>query len=134
MPITGTLPIRSLACTSAPTTAAGSPGPFESTTPSGFRARISAAGVREGTTVPQEPDQPAGIDPFDSDHAVALEKLRQRLPRAPVGGLLADPPRDHPGRLSSLRLLVSEMDPVVSDLADGEGDELSGIGRIGEDL
>ena len=26
------------------------------------------------------------------------------------------------------------MDPVVSHLADGEGDELSGIGGIGEDL
>ena len=39
----------------APATAAGSPGPFERNTPSGSRARTSAAGVDAGTTSTWQP-------------------------------------------------------------------------------
>ena len=47
MPSTGTFPSSAAARRSAPSTAAGSPGPLESTTPSGFSARICSGEVRQ---------------------------------------------------------------------------------------
>ena len=53
MPISG-LPLSSsflISGTAYSPVAAGSPGPFDSTTPSGSRARMSSAVVEAGTTV-----------------------------------------------------------------------------------
>ena len=50
MPKIGTAPTSSAMLDTAPTTALGSPGPFERNTPSGLLATMSAAGVVEGTT------------------------------------------------------------------------------------
>src|SRR6266511_1152135 len=51
IPNTGTLPRRPATVSRAPTTAAGSPGPFVRKTPSGRSASVSAAVVCDGTTV-----------------------------------------------------------------------------------
>src|SRR5207244_10595343 len=101
------------------------------------RLRRRAAAVDDALLRPhgsQDADESPGVDALDADQAVALEEMRQRLLRAPVRGFPADPARDQARRLGRLRLLVSEVDAVVAHLADGERHELSGVGRIGEDL
>src|SRR5205814_3491616 len=57
---------------------------------------------------PQDTDQPAGIDALDADQPVALEKMRERLPGAPVRRLPADPPRAEAAPLRGRRLLAAE--------------------------
>ena len=55
IPNTGTFPKRARTCVNVSVTASGSPGPLERKTPSGAKARTSAAGVSQGTTVISQP-------------------------------------------------------------------------------
>ena len=82
----------------------------------------------------QDAHQPARVDALDAHHAVAGEPVGERFVAAPVGRLAADAPRDEPSHLRELGLLVSAMHAVVAQLRHGEGDELPGVGGIGEDL
>ena len=191
----------------APSTAAGSPGPFDRNTPSGFRARTSAAGVDAGTTStgpspdrwrrivaldpevvgddakgalafdavalvrghrrhevdaigaglgrgrggqfgdrcrPERAGHGAGaadvpcqsprIDPGDPRNSGAPQERVERL----VGSPVARPARqlahhDAPAERTPA-LVVVGADPVVADVGVGEGDDLAGVGRVGDDL
>ena len=106
-------------------------GPFDQ------RLRGGAGGVDDPllrARAAEDAHQPAGVDALDAHDAVALEEIGQRFLRAPVGGLLAEAARDEARRLRALGLLVALVDAVVADFADREGDELAGVGRVGEDL
>ena len=66
--------------------------------------------------------------------SVAIFVIGKGLVAAPVGGLPANATRDEARHLRSLGLLVAAVDSVVAQLGHGEGDELPGVGRVGEDL
>ena len=72
MPNTGSLPSSPCTLSRAPSTAAGSPGPFERNTPSGSRASTSAAGVDAGTTSTWQP----ACDELVEDRALDPEVVR----------------------------------------------------------
>ena len=55
MPNTGTLPSSCSTWAYVPSTASGSPGPFDRNTPSGAMVSTSAAGVSHGTQVTPQP-------------------------------------------------------------------------------
>ena len=57
MPKTGTLPKSFSTWVYVPSTASGSPGPFDRNTPSGRAASTSSAGVSQGTTVRSQPER-----------------------------------------------------------------------------
>ena len=57
MPNTGTSPSNFSTWEYVPSTASGSPGPFDRNTPSGSMASTSSAGVSHGTTVSSQPER-----------------------------------------------------------------------------
>ena len=71
-------------------TAAGSPGPFETNTPSGPRARISAAAIPAGTTSRPAPGADAG--------AAAMLSFMPQSMATTRGPSRAERPRAGPGR------------------------------------
>ena len=82
----------------------------------------------------QVPDDRTGVDLGDDGNAATFQVLVGDLGRAPVGAdrrkLARDQALDHgPGGLG-----VGRRGAVVSDVWIGENDDLSCIGRIGEDL
>ena len=97
-------------------TIAGSPGPLDRNTPSGSRARTSAAGVPAGTTstVP-EPGELAQDGPLDAE-------VVGHDPERPAADDGVRPVRRH---------LVHEVDPARARLAAGHGPQ-HGFGSVAE--
>ncbi len=88
--------------------------------------------------LPNECGERARIDAGEPDHATALEPLIE-MPRRPVIRRRGDGRvQHHPARtgrrreIDCLDVLVVGAD--IADMGEGEGDDLAGIGRIGEDL
>ncbi len=76
----------------------------------------------------------ARVDAADARQVVALQPVIERLGVAPVGGL-GDVAAQHDaarGRVDALDVL--EIGADVADMREGEGDDLAGIGGIGDDL
>ena len=94
--------------------------------------RIDDPLLRSGAA--ENPHEATGVDALDADHAVPGEPGEEGLVAAPVARLATHAPGDESGHLRHGRLLVAVVDAVVAELRDGEGDDLSRVGRVGEDL
>ena len=82
----------------------------------------------------QDPRQAARVDARDGDHALSGEERRQRLLHAPVAGTRRQVAHHQPCGLRTERFHVEQIDADIADMRIGERDDLSQIGRIGEDL
>ena len=86
---------------------------------------------------PAVPD-PAGQGPrvyaAQTDQPVALEPGIEMLGGAPVGRLGDVQPKHQPAREGRGGLHVFPVGADIADMGKGEGDDLSGVGRIGQDL
>ena len=82
----------------------------------------------------QQAGQPPGIDTGDADEAAALQPAFEMLRRAPVRRL-GDIGAEHQSkRRRSRGLLVVVVGADIADMGKGEGDDLPGIGRIGQNF
>ena len=79
-------------------------------------------------------DQGARVHPFDAHDAVLLHVGVQRLSGAPTAGHGAVFLDDETPDVGPVRFVVLGVDADVADLRIGHGDELTLVGRIGEDL
>ena len=69
-----------------------------------------------GTALAQQPGEPAGVDADQTDLAVFLEKVRQRLLGSPAGDLLWQRPDDETGDVQRHRFHVFGVGAGVADL------------------
>src|SRR5437868_5618029 len=119
MPKTGTSASSNAATAAlAYGTMAGSPGPLARKTPSGCRASTASAGVASG----------------DAGHAVAAQERIEVLVGAPVAVAAGEVAHDHAATEGSARLVVGRRHAVVADVRVREGDDLSGVRGVGDDL
>ena len=75
-----------------------------------------------------------GVDAGDAGDAVAAEELVEALLGAPVGRPAGHLTHDDAGAVDAAALVVVRVHAVVPDVGIGEGDDLPGVGRVGEDL
>src|SRR6516165_7882444 len=88
--------------------------------------------------LPDQRGQRAGVDAGKPDHAAALEPLIE-MPRRTVVRWCADGRVQHDATRAGRRREVDCLNVLVvgadiADMREGEGDDLPGIGRIGQDL
>ena len=96
--------------------------------------RPSRAKIRLLVAMLTEMDrQCARIDAVDAGYAVLLQVVVKALLAPPVAGRgqVAD---YESGQKKGAAFHVRAIDSVISDLRGGEGDELPGVGRVGEDF
>ena len=74
------------------------------------------------------------VDAADARQIVALQPVVERLGRAPVGRLGDVAAQHHAARRRVDALDVLEVGADIADVREGEGDDLPGIGGIGDDL
>ena len=97
-------------------------------------AAIATDGAIHRSAFPEVTNQGTGVDAGNADHAVLLQPGLQAALAAPValgGGQLTG---DHPAHMGSISLLIAAVDPGVTQLGVGEGDQLPGIAGVGHDL
>ena len=75
-----------------------------------------------------------GVDTGDTGHARALKEGFEIALRAPVAASPGEIADDDAASERPMCLVVEGRDPVVADVGIGEGDQLTGIGGIGDDL
>ena len=82
--------------------------------------------------------QSAGIDAGEADNIAGFQPLVEMPGRAVVGGLghrFLDDAADDAGRGREVRRLdIVVIGADIADMREGEGDDLPGVGRIGEDF
>ena len=78
--------------------------------------------------------QGAGVDPLDADDAVLLQISVETHPAAPVAREVAGLLDHESGEMGPGRFDVLEVDAVVADQRIGHGDDLAGVGRIGQNF
>ena len=76
----------------------------------------------------------AGVDPGDARDLMAFEVAAQTLGRAPVRRTPRQVTHDHAPAVRRPRFVVVAVDAVVADVRIGEGDDLTRVRRIGDDL
>ena len=85
-----------------------------------------------------ECSQGAGVDAGEPDDAAALEPLIEMARGAVVGGIGDRALQDHPARARRGRHVdgfdVFFVGADIADMREGEGDDLPGVGGIGEDF
>ena len=74
------------------------------------------------------------VDAADTRQIVALQPVVERLGRPPVGRLGDVAAQHHAARGGVDALDVLEIGADIADMGEGEGDDLPGIGGIGDDL
>jgi hypothetical protein len=90
--------------------------------------------ARQRTGLADVPGQAAGVDPGDSGHPVPPEVAVEIVAGPPAGAAPGQVPHhDAPAERPSA-LVVVGVDPVVADVGGREGDDLPGVGRVGDDL
>src|SRR6185312_468465 len=97
-----------------------------------IRAGHDAAGQR--TLVAQDAGQPARVDAGNGHGPATLQVLRQAFAAAPVAGDAWHVAYHQPGCLHLRRFAILGIDPGVADVRVGQGDDLPGVGRIGQDF
>ena len=80
------------------------------------------------------PGQPPRVDAGEADQAVRLEPGIERLRRAVVRRLGDVGAQHEAARRRRRRLDVLAIGADIADMGEGEGDDLPGIGGIGQDL
>ena len=78
--------------------------------------------------------QRPGVDTGNRDHPVVRQVIAEGPVGAPVAGHGRRVAHDKAGHLGSPRLGILRRHAVVADLRRRHGDDLSGVGRIGQDL
>ena len=100
-------------------------------------SRMRDHGVRHALAADQR-GQRAGVDAGEADDAARLQPLVEMLGGAVVRGIGDRGAQDHAARARRRRhvhrLDVFVVGADIADMREGEGDELPGIGGIGEDL
>ena len=95
--------------------------------------RVPQYGVRRAA-VAQSAGQPAGIDSGDGGQAVAVQPGIE-MPVAAIVGRIGDIGAEYAAqRRRGRRLDILFVGPDIADMREGEGDNLGGVGRIGEDF
>src|SRR5690606_18674439 len=95
---------------------------------------VGPEGAGHRAVVPEVPGEAAGVDAPQPGQPVALEEgveVALGPPVAPPPGQVAD---DHAAAVGPGALVVGRGDAVVADVDGGEGDDLPGVGRVGDDL
>jgi hypothetical protein len=87
-----------------------------------------------GALLPQQTRQPAGVDIGDGDHFTLLQKCTEIGIRAPVAQAPWQVAYYQTGCEDAVRFHVFRVDPGVTDVRIGQGDDLARIGRIAEYL
>src|SRR5690606_30488400 len=90
-----------------------------------------------GAGFTQDAGEAARVDPLDARNALRLEVVGDGGDAAVgtvVGRVGAYAPDDQSRGLDARRLHVFQVDAVVADLGIGQGDQLAGVGGIGEDF
>ena len=84
--------------------------------------------------VAQAPGQAAGVDAGNRRQAVAVQPGVQ-MPVAAIVGRIGDIGAEYAAqRRRGRRLDILFVGPDIADMREGEGDDLGGVGRIGEDF
>ena len=100
--------------------------------------RLRLGGVHECAVLcagaAQQAGQPPGVDAGDADEAAPLEPAFEVLHRAPVGWLGDVGAQHEPERRRGARLQVVLVGPHIANMGKCEGDDLPGVGGIGQDL
>jgi hypothetical protein len=78
--------------------------------------------------------QCTGVDVGQHGHFELLKIFFRNLLRAPVGADLRELADDQSLYIGTRRLVVFNVGAVISDLRIGKNDDLSGVGRIGENF
>ena len=100
------------------------------------RSRLGgrAEGAGHRPVVAQVAGEAPGVHPGDPGHAVALQEGLEGARRAPVGGGVGQVAHHHAAAVRPDGLVVGRVHPVVADVGIGEGDDLPGVRRVGDDL
>ena len=94
---------------------------------------VAQCGVRRAA-VAQAPGQAAGVDAGNRRQAVAVQPGVE-MPGAAIVGRIGDIGAEHAAqRRRGRRLDILFVGPDIADMREGEGDDLGGVGRIGEDF
>ena len=103
----------------------------------GLLVRLKALGVDDAVhdaLAAQLAGQTAGVDAGEADNLLRLEVLVERYLAAPVGRIFAHLAHDEAGDPALARLVVVKVDAVVADERVGHGNDLTVVGRVGQDL
>ena len=87
-----------------------------------------------GTFIAQVAGEAPGVDAGNAGNTVGNEHGVQVTAGPPVAVAPGQVPHDHPATEGSAALVVLVVDPVVADVGIRERDDLTRIGRIGNDL
>ncbi len=87
-----------------------------------------------GALLPQDAGQAPGIDVGDGHHPEAGQVVRQGLAAAPAAHQGWQVTNHQTGRVHTGRFLVLRIHTGVADMGIGQGDDLTGVGRVGQDL
>ena len=103
----------------------------------GLLVRLEALGVDDAVhdaLAAQLARQTAGVDAGKANDLLRLEVLVERYLAAPVGRVLAHLAHDEAGNPALAGLVVVKVDAVVADERVGHGNDLTVVGRVGQDL
>jgi hypothetical protein len=87
-----------------------------------------------GALVAQVAGEPASVDARDGADAMAGQPLFQRLLGPPVRGQRREGTEHRTGGIRCVGLHVLRVHADIADMRKREGDDLPGIGRVGQDL
>ena len=103
----------------------------------GLLIRLKALGVNNAVhnaLASQLAGQTAGINAGQTDNLLRLEVLVERYLAAPVGRVFAHLAHDKAGNPAFAGLVVVKVDAVVADERVGHGNDLTVVGRVGQNL
>ena len=93
-----------------------------------------AEGAGDGADVADAPGELAGVDPGDARDAVGAELGIEVGLAAPARAAAGEVAHDHAAAERAPGLEVGQVHAVVPDVRVREGDDLPGVGRVGDDL
>ena len=103
----------------------------------GFFVRLKALGVNNAVhnaLAAQLAGQTAGVDAGKANNLLRLEVLVERYLAAPVGRVFTHLAHDEAGNPAFAGLVVLKVDAVVADERVGHGNDLTVVGRVGQNL
>ena len=103
----------------------------------GLLVRFEALGVDDAVHdafAAQLAGQTAGVDAGETDDLLRLEVLVERYLAAPVRRIFAHLAHDKAGNPAFAGLVIVKVDAVVADERVGHGNDLTVVGRVGQDL
>ena len=108
-------------------------GHFGQTRQGQFR-RFGGDEAHHHAVLPDAAGDGAGIHPADAGDTLGVQELVQRHFAIAVAGPVAMLPHNEARHLDALRLEIVLVDAVVPHQGIGQGDQLPGVGRVGQHL